>query len=191
MHNYIKNLQIAFSEVFSRISYIVLALALAAIAFAFAVWLPNAGLITEVFSASSAPLMAKLKVTTSLLGGIGTNFSILSAGYTIAIAILFGINAAMIVHLVRRSRASIGREGILAGGGGITSGVLGIGCAACGSFLLTAILSSFGAAGALALLPLRGSEFGILSAALLFVSLLFISKKIAEPLLCNSTSPNK
>ncbi len=183
---YALDIKTAFNEVFSRTSSIALALVLAALAFAFAVWFPNIGLIAEVFSTSSAPFAAKLKVATSLLLGIGTNFSLLSAGYTIAIAILFGINVAMIVYLVRRSRGNVGKGNVLAGSGGVVSGVLGLGCAACGSFLLTAALSSFGAAGAVALLPLRGGEFGLISVPMLVVSLALISKKIAGPLTCNT-----
>ena len=158
-----------------------------------------------MFSASSAPLTAKLKVAITLLGGIGTNFSFLSAGYTIAIAALFGINFAMIVYFLKRTRlrqgfgrtppeplatergqarVGLGRQNLAAGVGGIASGALGIGCAACGSFILTTALSSFGAASALAILPLRGGEFGILSVVLLALSLVLISKKIAAPLIC-------
>lgn len=185
---YVTDIRTAFNEVFSRTSYIAFTLALAVFAFAFAVLLPNVGLIAEVFGTSSAPLVAKIKVVASLLLGIGTNFSVLSAGYTIAIAILFGVNAAMVTHLVRRSRRNVGKGNILAGGGGVASGVLGIGCAACGSFLLTAALSSFGAAGALALLPLRGGEFGLISVPLLVVSIALVSKKIAEPLMCKDST---
>ncbi len=185
MRNYLKNLQTAFSEVFANISYIALASTLAVGAFLFAVWLPNFGLIGEVFSTGSAPLAAKIKVAVSLLGGISTNFSFLSAGYTIAIAALFGINLAIVVYFLKRTRAGLGGQNLAAGVGGIASGALGIGCAACGSFILSTALSSFGAAGALAILPLRGGEFGILSVALLAFSLIFISKKIAAPLTCN------
>ncbi|MBK5204909.1 MAG: hypothetical protein JJD98_05735 [Polaromonas sp.] len=71
------------------------------------------------------------------------------------------------------------------------SGVIGIGCAACGSLILGVILPSFGAAGALAALPLNGEEFGILSVALLFVSLLLISKNIAEPINCGLARSKK
>ena len=185
MKGNLKNLQVAFGEVFAVNSYIALASALAIAAFLFAVWLPNFGLIGEVFSTSSAPLAAKLKITIALLGGIGTNFSFLSAGYTIAIAALFGINLAMIVYFLKRTRVGLGGKNLAAGVGGIASGALGIGCAACGSFILSTALSSFGAAGALAILPLRGGEFGILSVALLAFSLILISKKIAAPLTCN------
>lgn len=184
MKGNLKNLQVAFSEVFANTSYIALASTFAIAAFLFAVWLPNFGLIGEVFSTSSAPTAAKLKITIALLGGIGTNFSFLSAGYTIAIAALFGINFAMVVYFLKRTRARLARQDVAAGFGGVASGALGIGCAACGSFILSTTLSSLGAASALAILPLRGGEFGILSVVLLLVSLALISKKIAAPLIC-------
>ena len=181
----LKNLQVAFGEVFVVNSYIALASTFAIAAFLFAVWLPNFGLIGEVFGTSSAPLVAKLKVAITLLGGIGTNFSFLSAGYTIAIAALFGVNIAMVAYFLKRTRTRLARQDVAAGFGGIASGALGIGCAACGSFILSTALSSFGAAGALAILPLRGGEFGILSVVLLAFSLTLISRKIAAPLTCN------
>lgn len=185
MRNNLNNLRLAFSEVFASTSYIALASALAVTAFLFAVWLPNLGLITDIFTTSSAPLAAKLKIALSLLGGIRTNFSVLSAGYTIAIAALFGVNIAMVVYFLKRKRNLLAKQEMAAGIGGVASGALGIGCAACGSFILTTALSSFGAASALAILPLRGGEFGILSVALLLVSLFLISGKIAAPLICN------
>ncbi len=215
MKESLKNLQMAFSEVFANTSYIALASALAVVVFLFAVWLPNFGLIGEVFRTSSAPLAAKLKVAISLLGGIGTNFSFLSAGYTIAIAVLFGVHIAMVTYFLKRTRlrasfaematkaeqgsrlpdlpdrqaggqarARLARQDIASGFGGAASGVLGIGCAACGSFILSTTISSLGAASAIAILPLRGGEFGILSVVLLLVSLVLISKKIAAPLIC-------
>ena len=186
MKTHLTNIQQAFTEVFSHTSYITLAGVFSLFAFAFAVWLPNIGLVTDIFTASSASLAAKLKIALSLLGGIGTNFSTLSAGYTIVVAILFGIVVAMIVYLVREKRAQLEGNTLATGLGGIGSGLLGVGCAACGSFLLMTILSSFGAAGALALLPLKGGEFGIVSVVLLAISLTLISKKIVEPLTCKT-----
>lgn len=177
----LNNLHSAFNEVFANMPYIALSSIFALLALLFAVWLPNFGLITDIFFASSAPLAIKLKLAVSLLGGFRTNFSLFSAGYTVAIAILFGINIAMFVYFLRHRRTSVARRDTAAGFGGMASGALGISCAACGSF----ILSSLGAAGALAILPLRGGEFGIVSVILLAISLLLISKKIAAPLTCN------
>lgn len=188
MKNYITNLQTAWSEVFSRTPYIVGAATLALIAFAFAVLLPNLALLNEVVFSSSAPIATKVNLTLSLLGGIQTNFSALSATYTILIAVLVGVNTAMVVYLMRKRSGMLGQKGAALGVGGVASGALGVGCAACGSFLLSTILASMGAAGALALLPLKGGEFGIASVALLGVTLGIVSNKIAEPLVCE---PNK
>ena len=184
MRRHLKNLRSAFGRVFAFPSYIALAGVLAILAFLLAVWFPNLGLIAQVFSDSNAPLAATLGIALSLLGGIGTNFSLLSAGYTTAIAVLFGLTAAMIVYLVKQRRIAAAGQNIAIGSGAVVSGVLGVGCAACGSLILGAVLPSLGAAGALAALPLNGEEFGILSVALLFVSLLLISKNIAEPIAC-------
>lgn len=184
MKRHLDNLQVAFRQVFACSSYIALASVLALAAFLLAVWFPNLGLLAEVFGRPDAPLAAKLNVALSLLGGIGTNFSLLSAGYTVAISILFGINAAMIVYLLRQKREAAAGKNIAIGSGGVASGVLGIGCAACGSLISGAALSVLGTAGALAVLPLNGGEFGIFSVALLVVSLSLISRTIAEPIGC-------
>jgi hypothetical protein len=190
MQKYITNLQVAWSEVFSRISYIVGAAALALIVFVFAVLLPNLALLNEVVFGSSAPLGTKLNLTISLLGGISTNFSTLSAIYTILIAVLVGVNVAMIVYLVRKRSGMLGQKGAALGVSGIATGALGVGCAACGSFLLSTILASFGAASALAILPLKGGEFGIVSVILLGVTAGMVSNKIAEPLVCEPKENN-
>lgn len=183
MRGHLNNLRIAFVTVFAHASYIAAASALAAAAFLSAVWFPNLDLIGTVLGDPSVPFAAKLDFALSLLGGIGTNFSLLSAGYTIAIAVLFGINTAMIVYLIRQRRAAGAGQNIAIGSGALASGALGIGCAACGSLIAGAAFSLVGG-GALALLPLNGGEFGILSVALLFVSLSLLSRTIAQPAAC-------
>ncbi|MGP1680424.1 MAG: hypothetical protein ACTS6J_25130 [Burkholderiales bacterium] len=184
MTPHLNNLRVAFGQVFAYPAYAALAGALAILVFLLAVWFPNLGLIAQVYSGSTASLAATLGIALGLLGGIVTNFSLLSAGYTIAIAILFGLTTAMIAFLVQQRRIAAAGRSIAVGSGAIVSGVVGIGCAACGSLILGVVLPSLGAAGALAALPLQGEEFGILSVALLFVSLLLISKNIAESIAC-------
>ncbi len=185
----INNVMQACREVFRNPPYVIIALSLSVAAFLFSVWMPNIGLITDVLQTTSAPFGAKLNLAVALLGGIRTNFSFLSASYTVAIAILFGMNIAMIGYYLKRKQTSLRRQEAMAGMGGMASGMLGVGCAACGSFLLSSFLSFAGASGALALLPLRGGEFGILSVILLGFSVALISRKIAEPLVCNLQKP--
>ncbi len=183
MKRHLADLRAAISRVFASAAYIALAGVLGLVAFLAAVWFPNFGLIAEVL-ATQAPLGDKLSIALGLLGGIATNFSLLAAAYTIAIAVLFGLCTAMITYLLKRKRTAAAGRHIAVGSGGIASGALGVGCAACGSLLLGGALPFTGAAAALAALPLGGAEFGILGVVLLFVSLLLVSRAIARPADC-------
>lgn len=174
----------ALQKVFWKPVYVVLALAISALVFVLAVWLPNIRLVAGIVSSPDVPFSSKLELPLSLLGSIATNFTLLSASYTIAIAILFGIYIAMTIYFLKRRIKEGGRSGIATGFLGIGSSVLGVGCAACGSFLLTSILSLVGASGALALLPLGGSEFGIIGVILLMLSIYIMSKQITNPAVC-------
>lgn len=174
----------ALKKVFWKPQYTLLALATSAAVFAFAVWLPNLSLIVEIMGHPGVSFSQKFDLPISLLGSIATNFTLLSASYTIAIAVLFGMNVSMIVYFLRRRVDEVKQTGMATGLFGITSGVIGMGCAACGSFLLTSILSLVGASGVLAFLPFNGGEFGILGVILLGVSLYMTAKQIQNPAVC-------
>jgi len=118
-----------------------------------------------------------------LFGSIQTNFSPTSATYTIAIAVLFGINIALLAYYIRSRQSSVISSGATLSISGLVSGVFGIGCAACGTFILTSFLSAFGAVGVLSFLPFSGEEFGFLGVGLLVYSIYVISRKINSPLL--------
>ncbi len=174
----------AFQRVLRQPSYTLLAASIALVTFAMAVWMPNLGLIAQIIVDPGATLSQKVSLPLSLVGSIRTNVSVLTALYTIAIPVLFGVNVAMMVYYLKRRVPAAKRMGLSAGLLGMASGTLGIGCAACGSFILTSALSSFGGAGALFLLPLRGGEFGILGVALLGMSIVALAKRIEDPLIC-------
>ncbi len=173
--------------VFKEWTYIVMAVAVALVVFVFATWLANLGLIWMITVSPSVPLLDKAKILTSLVGSIRTNFTVFSALNTIAIAVLFGLNAAMVTYYVKlqkRLSMQTGQATAAAGLGGLASGFVGIGCAACGTFVLGPILSFVGAAGLIALLPFGGQEFTLFGVALLGFSLFLVAKKIREPLVC-------
>ncbi len=174
----------ALQKVFRKPAYVLIALITSAVVFAFAVWLPNLSLIVKIMGHPGITFSQKLSLPASLLGSIVTNFTLLSATYTILIAILFGMNVSMITYFLRRRIDDVRQAGLGTGLLGITSGVLGMGCAACGSFLLTSILSLSGASWLLSYLPLDGAEFGILGVILLAVSLYLTAKKIRNPAVC-------
>ena len=176
----------SFKQVFSRITYVIIAGVVSAAAFTFAVWLPNFGLIREVVFNSNVSIAGKANLLFSLFGSIQTNFSVVSAGYTIAIAVLFGINMALLAYYIRSRQTTIPGSGAAFSIGGLVSGIFGIGCAACGTFILSSLLGVFGAAWVLAFLPLGGEEFGLLGVGLLLYSSYAVSKNIVKPAVCES-----
>lgn len=181
-------------KVFLKPVYLLIASLVGLSVFMLAVWAQNLHSIWNVVSSSSISISQKVSFLSSFVGSIQTNFTLLSASYIIINAVLFGINVALVVYYIRIKRSvllqtelnadasSTGAFGM--GIGGLFSAILGIGCAACGSIILTPLLALVGASGLLAVLPLAGGEFGILGGALLLFSIYLVLKKIKEPLLC-------
>jgi len=171
-------------QVFSRATYIGLAAGIAVLVFSTAIWLPNLSLVAQVVLSSSATFIDKVRFLTSLYGSIGTNFTVISATYTILIAMLFGVSISMFVYYVRQQQGMIQASASVTGIGGLISGFFGIGCAACGTFLLTSVLGLVGAGGILTFLPFGGEEFGFLGVGLLGFSMYKTSELIQRPKVC-------
>ena len=179
--SYIKSLL----EIFARNpKYILAAATISALFFSVAVLLPNWRLLFEILPSQVATTTQKFNLIIGLFGSIQTNFTPVSAGYTIAIALLTGINISLLTYFIRTRKGFIGGKDAGTGIGGLVSGILGVGCASCGSFILTAALGIFGASGALSVLPFGGEEFGFLGVALLLISSYSLMKKIHEPIVC-------
>lgn len=149
------------------------------------VLLPNLALMSEVLHSSVISVHEKVSFLFSLYGGISTNNTALSAVLILLLPVLISINTALLIYYVRRAqRLAATSSSVSASISGVVSGVLGIGCAACGSIILTTFLATIGAGGLLIWLPLHGAEFGMIGVALLLFSIFYISKKIDDPLLC-------
>ncbi len=181
-------------RVFAEGRYILLAAATGLAVFILATWLPNLGLVWQIAASASVPFADKVKILVALIGSIGTNFTLFAALYTISIAVLFGANVATIAYYFRARRQLVrqaGQAGAAASLGGLASGVFGVGCAACGTFVLGPALSFVGASGLIVLLPFGGQEFGVLGVAMLGFSLVLTARKIGEPLACPLGPPGK
>lgn len=170
----------ALKTVFENKAYAVLAGLAAVFVFALAVWLPNLRLLFSLEFDRAAPLGDKLTFPLYLAGSISTNFMPLSALLIIVGAVLFGVNLAMVVYYFKRRRETLLQTGMATTFTGFASSMLGVGCTACGSV----ILSAMGAAGALTFLPLHGGEFGIAGVLLLIVSITVVAHKVADPAVC-------
>ena len=171
-------------QVFSQFRYIVIAIITSIVVFQFAGCLANFRLIIKIIFNSSALVLEKISLLFSLFCSIQTNFSIISASYTIIIAILFGINIALLVYYVRNKQMLVFGSGATLSVGGLISGMFGIGCATCGTFILTSALALIGVGGIITFLPFGGEEFGIFGIVLIIYATYYIAKKIKEPLIC-------
>jgi hypothetical protein len=171
-------------EVFVRPAYLALALAVATITFALLLWAPNFRLIATVFTTPDVALALKARLLLSLLAPAATSFDALALFNALAIPLLFGIDIALIAFFLRQRSAQLPRGEMAASVGGAATGVIVAGCAACGPFLLVTLLSLFGATGALALLPWRGGELGLLGVALLLLSIYLIARRIVASMFC-------
>ncbi len=171
-------------EVFKRKRYVILAVGTGITIFVFAVIFPNIKLAGQIIPDTTIPLLEKISLFINLLGSITTNFTVLSASYTILIAVLFGANIAIITFYLKNRIAAVKQGGMATGILGMASGVLGLGCAACGSIIISLILPLFGGGALLALLPLQGSEFGILGVILLSISYYLTIRQIHNPAVC-------
>ena len=177
----------ALVSVFKEWRYLFIASVTAFLVFLLATWLPNLGLIRQIAFIPSIPILDKIHIFVSFVGSITTNFTIFSGMYTTTIAILFGMNVAMVTYYLKQQkklRAQSSQASAAASLSGLASGFFGIGCGACGTFVLGPVLSFLGAAGLVAALPLEGQEFGLLGVGILCFSIFLVAKKLDEPFAC-------
>ena len=115
-----------------------------------------------------------VSILAELFPFIGTSYGPLTGAVVVLVAILVGVDVALVAYHVREHRLSA--EG---GGGsllGVVLGTLGAGCAACGSAVIAGLLSLFGAAGLVTLLPLDGLEFALLALVALVLSIHWLAE---------------
>jgi len=175
-------------RVFSDVRYVLGALGVALTIVIATLLLPNKSVIFQVIQSDTLSLDAKMLFIFNILASIKTNFTFFSASYLFLVAFLFGINIALLTFYIRKRReVKNNKRAQFTSVGGYVSAVLGIGCAACGSIVLTAIFGLVGAGTIIAFLPLRGLEFGIVGVVLLLLSSHYLIRRINDPLVCSST----
>ena len=184
----------ALAQVFSNGCYVLLAAIIALVTFVLTTWLGNLGLVWQIVTSEWLPLADKARILLALIGSIGTNFTLFSASTAIAIAVLFGMNVAVMTYDFRERRMRAMQSGQVvtaASLGGLLSGLFGIGCAACGTFVLSPTLAFFGIGTFAAVLPFGGEEFGALGVGMLGLSLVLCARKIGQSATCLVSTETK
>jgi len=150
------------------------------------IWFQNLPLLYFLWIKSGTTLLSKISISLYMYLNIKTNFTIMAAVYVVLIALLSGINAGLMAVYVKKTKSfrSAPTQTSFLQIGGLISAVFGIGCASCGSVILTSILLQFGAGGLLLALPLHGAEFRFLAVGLLSISVILLWRKINQPPVC-------
>jgi hypothetical protein len=169
-----------------NIGYIILALTVSTFVLMVAILLPNSTLLTLLWTSDSVSILGKLSVTLSLLGSLTTNFSALSALTTVTISILVGVNISSMTYLYQRQKHLLSSGSVTTTSVGALFGMFSVGCAACGSIILTSFLGIVGGIGALTFLPFRGQEIGILGVLILGYTTFLLVRTITKPLTCDT-----
>ena len=149
--------------------YAGVALAAAGVALVGFVLSQNVAAVRDVF-VGRVPVV----ILTELFPFVGTSYGPVTGAVVVVVAALVGVDVALVTYHVREHRLSAE-----SGGGsllGVVLGTLGAGCAACGSAVIAGLLSLFGAAGLVTLLPLDGLEFSILALAALVLSIHWLAE---------------
>lgn len=144
--------------------------------------LPQRELIKTIFSSETFSWSARVKIVWNLLVTLGANVTLFGKVLSIAVALTAGLSIALLVYYFRR-RLQLD----LAGGSslvGIILSFIGVGCASCGSVILSSFIGLSATAAFIGFLPLGGLEIGLLSLVLLGWSIVSVTKKIQDPLLC-------
>ncbi|WP_227357418.1 hypothetical protein [Haladaptatus salinisoli] len=104
---------------------------------------------------------------------IGTAFTPIKEIFLLLSAGLFGINFSMVVYYFREHSANL--QSGTSSAVGVIFGTLGAGCAACGSVVLTGLLSFVGATSVLTLLPFDGLSFSAFALVVFLLSIYWLS----------------
>lgn len=169
-------------EILRQPKYLAVAIAVTLTVIAFAAWLPNLHLITKVMTSSTMTLWQKTNLMTGLLGSLRTNFTFWSRTVTVISAGLTGIQVSLLAYYLKQTaklQQSMGMSAL-----GVATSMLGVGCASCGSVVLTSLIGFGSTTALIGILPLRGQEFGILGIGILILAIYLTIKKINAPLVC-------
>lgn len=163
-------------------NYLVLTLTVSTAVFLFSIWLPNFSFVGEIITSEYFTVNEKVSILFSSLGAFQTNFGPFGRVALVAISLLFGLNIGLFTFYLKRGVALQRAAGMSMAG--ILAGLIGIGCASCGSFILASIFGMSAAAAFIGLLPFRGQEFAVAGIIILSLSIILIARKIQEPLVC-------
>jgi len=153
-----------------------------AIIFWLSVSLSNFGLFAHTGGSDLFSFADQAKIIFTSFGTFTTNFTVLSQVLIVITSFLAGVNVPLIAHYFKNRVSAQKAAGTSIFG--ILIGLFGIGCASCGSVVLSSVIGMSAATGVLTFLPLHGAEFSILGIIVLAWATWAIIKRINGPNVC-------
>ncbi|MDB5260368.1 MAG: hypothetical protein JWN37_599 [Candidatus Nomurabacteria bacterium] len=143
----------------------------------------NGSETSQVLSFDLLPLFERLSLAFTTFFNISDTFTTSTLILAILGSLLAGINISM-AYTYMKSRGDIIIRSGLYSGMGLILAILGIGCVACGTALLSVVLGFFGFSAMLNLLPYQGLEIGYIGIIFLFIATYSLAQKVAAPGVC-------
>lgn len=137
----------------------------------------------ELLSFDSLPIMKRINLSFLTLFDIKDTFSGGALILAILGSFLGGINISLAYTYMRVRGEVIVKSGLYSGVG-LLLAFFGIGCAACGTALLSVLLGFFGFSAMLQLLPYQGQEIGYIGLIFLCMATYTLAQKVSMPNVC-------
>lgn len=137
----------------------------------------------DIFSFDTLPFGKRLALASSTLFDITNTFSPGSLILAVLGSFVGGINLSL-AYTYMRLRGEVILHSGLYSGIGLLFAFFGVGCAACGTALLSVILGFFGFSAMLNVLPYQGQEIGYIGLIILCIATYTLAHKVAVPNVC-------
>lgn len=138
---------------------------------------------SDLLGFDAIPLIKRLLLSFKTLVDIQSTFTTSTLILAVLGSLLGGINVSLAYTYMRIRGDMIIRSGLYSGMG-LFVAFLGIGCAACGTALLSVVLGFFGFSTMLNVLPYQGQEIGYIGLIILCIASYSLAQKVAAPAVC-------
>jgi hypothetical protein len=179
MKNALQGIVMIFSRKDSRLVAVFSGIVL----FVFLLVLQNGKATLQVFSLSFLLMSEMLFLASKTFFDVKTTFTNTALFLGVVGSVLGGVNMGLAYTYMKIRGEVILKSGVYQGFG-LVLAFLGIGCAACGTALLSLILGMFGFSTVLSIFPYGGQEVGYIGVLLLLMATYSLAKKVIAPNVC-------
>ena len=164
-------------HVMTRPPYLFLAILVSIFSLGILLWSLNIDLLGYIFFEAPLNIIEKIDFIFDVYGSILTNYESFQAIVMVLFSLLFGINIAVLVYVMRggqkeaiKSKSSVG---------GLSLAVIGGGCIACGTSIITPLLATLGATSSIAFTNAIGLYLNLIGIVFIVFSLISLGQRVA------------